>query len=427
MASQASGLLESLLFVVTSLNTSTILASITILLPSAIVLFYGLYNAYVHPLRDYPGPILWRAYRFPYVIAMQRGILHNSLKEFHTKYGPIIRIAPNELSYADGRAWKDIYGNRPGHLPFPRNPTWFQKMDPGEPNSIMGPDEHEHSRYRRAFSNSFSDKSLKEQAPVVESYVELFMTKLKERADPGRDGIVDLKEWFHYLMFDISGDGVYGEPFDCLKNGKPHFWVEVAEDFGKGLAMIASVNHYKPLNKYLRYIIPKRILKRSMDHRIMSSSKAQQRVAMDLERPDWVTPAKHFDDKKAGGSLGGPLTGPEWGINLLIIAFAASETTASTLTAIVRELLQHRGVLERLTREIRETFHTESDMTIASTKNLTYLEAVINEGFRLNPTTAVGIPRVVPKGGDVVCERFVPQGVSSIHDKILVIPIANAT
>lgn len=143
---------------------------------------------------------------------------------------------------------------------------------------------------------------------------------------------------------------------------------------------------------------------------MMSTNKAQQRVAMDLERPDWVTPAKHFDDKKAGGALGGPLTGPEWGINLLIIAFAASETTASTLTAVIRELVQHRGVLQRLTREIRETFEEESDMTIASTKNLTYLEAVINETFRLDPTVAIGLPRVVPKGGDYVCDRYVPEG-----------------
>jgi cytochrome P450 len=374
---------------------------------------YGFYNAFVHPLRQYPGPLLWRCYRFPYVIAIQRGILHKRLKDFHVKYGPIVRIAPDELSYADGRAWKDIYANRPGHLPFERNPIWFQKMKPDEPNSIMGPNEADHARYRRAFANSFSERHLKEQAPVVESYVDFFIAKLKEPIN-GRqwqEKIVNLKEWFHYLLFDISGDLTYGESFNCLKNGKAHWWVEVAEEFGKGLAMIASVNHYKPLNKYLRYIIPKRILKRSMDHRVMSSEKAQQRVAMDLERPDWVTPAKQFDDHK--GTSGGPLTGPEWGINLLIVAFAASETTASTLTGIIRELVQHRGVLHRLTREIREAFENESDITIASTKNLPYLEAVINEGFRLDPTVAIGIPRVVPKGGEMVCERYVPGGVSS--------------
>ncbi|KAL6704988.1 hypothetical protein ACN47E_007391 [Coniothyrium glycines] len=393
---------------------SSLPTSIIILLAVfSVPISYGFYNAYVHPLRHYPGPLLWRSFRFPYVIAIQRGILHNKLKSFHTTYGPIVRIAPNELSYADSRAWRDIYSNRPGHLPFERNPTWFAKMTPDEPDSIMGPDEHGHARYRRAFANSFSERQLKEQAPVLEHYVDLFIAKLSAPVVAGHAWThkhIDLKEWFHHLIFDISGDMSYGSSFGSLQTGTAHWWVQVAEDFGKGLALIASVNHYRPLNRYLRHIIPARILQRSRDHRVLSSHKAQQRVAMDVDRPDWVTPAKQFDDRKAGGALGGPLTAPEWGINLLIIAFAASETTASSLTGIVRELVQHRGVLGRLTREIREAFGNEGDMTVASTKKLVYLEAVIHEGLRLDPTVVIGIPRVVPKGGDTVCERYVPEG-----------------
>ena len=97
-----------------------------------LVLAYAIYNAFVHPLRRYPGPLLWRSFRFPYVISTQRGELHKHLKDFHTRYGPIVRCAPNELSYADAAAWKDIYASRPGHLPFQRNQSWFKKMRPDE-------------------------------------------------------------------------------------------------------------------------------------------------------------------------------------------------------------------------------------------------------------------------------------------------------
>jgi len=121
-----------------------------------------------------------------------------------------------------------------------------------------------------------------------------------------------------------------------------------------------------------------------------------------------VTPTKKYSDQKD------PFTEQEWAINLLIIAFAASETTASTLTVILRELVQHKGVLHRLTQEIRGTFEHESDMTIASTTDLPYLNAVINEGLRIGPPVVIGVPRVVPQGGDTVCDAWLPGGVSRL-------------
>ena len=273
----------------------------------------------------------------------------------------------------------------------------------------MSPDEDDHARYRRAFMNSFSEKSLREQAPVIESYIESFISQLKAPM-PGRqwmDKIVDFEKWFNFLTFDISGDLSFGESFDCINNGKAHPWVEIAQDFGKGLALIASVNQYPPIDKLLRYIIPKHILQRSMDHRAMSHAKAQKRIALDTERPDWVTPTKKYNDQK------GVFTDAEWSINLLVIAFASSETTASALTAILRELVQNKGVLYRLTQEIRGAFEKETDISIASTSNLQYMNAVINEGLRLCPPVVIGIPRVVPEGGDTVCGQWVPGGVSA--------------
>lgn len=378
---------------------------------SQLISLYAFYNAFLHPLRDYPGPLLWRSFRISYVISIYRGDIHRNLKHFHDKYGPVVRIAPNELSYADGAAWKDIYGNRPGHLPFPRNPTWFNKRASGDPHSIMGYDEEAHARMRRAFANAFSEKSLRDQSPVIESYVDLFMSQLKSLAS-GRQWkvkTVDLSKWVNFLTFDISGDLSFGESFDCLKTGKAHPWVEIISDFGKGLALIASVNQYRPLDKLLRYILPKKINQRQTDFREMSAAKARKRLALDTDRPDFVTPTKKYSDSKAS------LSDPEWAINMTIVVFAGSETSASALTAILRELVQNRGVLYRITEEIRSTFEKESDITIASTGNLEYLNAVVNEGLRLCPPVVIGVPRVVPEAGDTICSKWVPGGVRIVH------------
>ncbi|KAH7412332.1 cytochrome P450 [Phaeosphaeria sp. MPI-PUGE-AT-0046c] len=389
-----------------AIGPSMLVTLILLLAPTSLVVLYGIYNVYLHPLRGYPGPLLWRAYRIPYVASTQQGVLHIRLRDFHARYGSIVRIAPNELSYADSTAWKDIYLNRPGQPVFEKNRTWFKKFAPDDPSSIMAFEEDEHARFRRAFSNSFSDKSLKDQMPVVESYVDLFINRLKE-VSAGSEKTrktIDMMKWINYFAFDLSGDLSFGESFDCLKNGEAHPWVAIAQDFGKGLALIASVNTYPPIDKLLRYIIPKEILQRNIDHRAMTAAIARKRLAIDTSRPDFVTPTKAYNEKKNA------FTDREWELNMLVIAFAASETAASALTAMVRELLQSRGVLHRLTQELRSTFTQEEDITSASTKNLPYLNAVINEGLRLDPPVVVGVPRITPHPGSMVCNRWVSGG-----------------
>ena len=44
----------------------------------------------------------------------------------HLKYGPVIRIAPDELAYIDAEAWKEIYGHRVGKGEVPKDPQFYE-------------------------------------------------------------------------------------------------------------------------------------------------------------------------------------------------------------------------------------------------------------------------------------------------------------
>lgn len=47
-----------------------------------------------------------------------RGRWPFDVHQLHLKYGPILRTMPNELTFTDPQAWKDIYGHRQGHPQF---------------------------------------------------------------------------------------------------------------------------------------------------------------------------------------------------------------------------------------------------------------------------------------------------------------------
>jgi len=78
-----------------------------------------------HPLSNYPGPPLWAASRNPYVASLLFGTLNEDISRLHERYGEVIRLAPNELSFSTKQAWKDIYMHRSGHKESKKDPVWY--------------------------------------------------------------------------------------------------------------------------------------------------------------------------------------------------------------------------------------------------------------------------------------------------------------
>ncbi len=71
-----------------------------------------LYRAYASPLKDVQGPWLARFTRLWYAKSAYSRQGHKINMDLHKKYGPIVRIAPNEYSIDDLEAAKIIYRSR---------------------------------------------------------------------------------------------------------------------------------------------------------------------------------------------------------------------------------------------------------------------------------------------------------------------------
>lgn len=67
-----------------------------------------IYNFYFHPLAKFPGSIFWRISRLPYMRAVWGKHFPYEIQKLHTRYGNVVRVAPNELSSTNPAAWDDI-------------------------------------------------------------------------------------------------------------------------------------------------------------------------------------------------------------------------------------------------------------------------------------------------------------------------------
>lgn len=113
------------------------------------------YKLFLHPLRSYPGPLLWRLTSLPSDYHGFNGTLGFKLREIHLKYGDTVRVGPNELSFAHSKAWKEIYGARSPEFPKDHRRT---ALAPNGYYSILNAPKDEHARFRRLLAHAFSEK-----------------------------------------------------------------------------------------------------------------------------------------------------------------------------------------------------------------------------------------------------------------------------
>jgi hypothetical protein len=166
---------------------------------------------------------------------MARGDLAFKLLPLHEKYGPVVRIAPDELSFTHPDAWKDIYGHRVGNnhnvLELPKAGRFYRTRGT-LPNIISEEDRAHHGLVRRVLSHGFSDKHLTARESVITGYADKLIRQLRKfSVSPSNDeisspGSMNMTAWYNWVTVDIISDLTFGEPSGCLDHAEHDPWVE---------------------------------------------------------------------------------------------------------------------------------------------------------------------------------------------------------
>ena len=375
---------------------------------------YAVYNLYFSPLAKFPGPRLSAISRLPFVNAHIKGKLHDYFCDLHAQYGPIVRVAPDELTTIDASAWKEVYQRRPGlpKDPFARTPP------PNGAETLFTAEGHTHARIRRTFADAFSDKAIREQSRCVESFVDLLISRLRRDVVQTGDGSVDIAKYYGYAAIDIMGELCLGESFHSLEGNNEHTWIMgffLGAKFG---SIRSSLSRFYPLDEIIAWIfmqMTSRIRQKNLRFGVDMITRRLDKGDLGSGRSDIISPViGNMIDPKDAATKSKGITRDELNINLLAMLMAGSQLTTTALAASTYYLITFPETMKKLKQEINTCFATEKDITITSTLGMPYLEAVVSETLRMHhPTPSDPKSRVVAAGGQQIAGYMVPGGVRS--------------
>jgi cytochrome P450 len=361
------------------------------------------YNIFFHPLRHYPGPLLWRASPIPKNWHFIMGTYHRKAYEMHQKYHGTVRVAPDCLSYVDPGAWKDIIG-RPYKTELAKDSRFFGGETLGANMLSAAPPDH-HARMRRLFAPAFTNTALKAQEPLLQKYADQMIAKMQDMQT--RFGRVNLVDLYAFTTFDIMGDLIFGQPLMLLERGDYTPWVKAVHLGLKFILWHGVLTQIPIVGAAITALTASAMKKGSQEHNEYAADLVDRRLAHGSgDKPDvWSFVLKHDGDEKG-------LKQAEMRDNASMFTIAGSETSATALPGTTAFVLNHPKVQQRLVEEIRTSFPAAADMSTTALMELPYLNAVIKEGLRLYLAGAAVMPRIVPPGGTEICGEHIPGGVS---------------
>jgi cytochrome P450 len=376
----------------------------------------AVYRLYFHPLAHYPGPLIARCTDAYELYQANRGERHLNLWRLHDRYGPVVRFAPNGLSFRSATALREIYSTRAniGKAEF------YDAFVHPAPNTHNVRDKVLHARKRRVLSHGFSDGAVRSMERFVIGNVDVFCEKIGPGRGGNREGYAPgsddrkgwseprcMTDWCSYLAMDILGDLCFGKAFNMLERDDNRYTL--------GLVAAATKRHLlcgtMPIIGRLgidNIIFPQTAVGHA---RYMAYSKAQltERTALgsETDRKDFFYHLLEARDPETGQGFALPEL---WGeSNLLIIA--GSDTTSTAMSATLFYLVRNTRALALATAEVRRVFSSASDIRMGpALSSCSYLRACIDEAMRLSPSVGGLLPREVLPGGATIQGHALPAG-----------------
>ncbi|KAI0000250.1 cytochrome P450 [Xylariaceae sp. FL0662B] len=370
-----------------------------VLAPINVLRLVGLWLAYrvalflynispFHPLYRVPGPKLAAMsylYEFWYDFVLVGKYTHE-IRKMHEKYGPIVRINPEELHCNDPDFAEEIYPSTASRIRDKHYHFLNSLAGPIE-TAAFGTREHEiHRRRRNAISRFFSRQQMLRLEPEINAMAQKMCDKLLLFAGKGP---IEMVQVFNCFTADTISQYAYGTTFGFLDQEEwtPNFKAAF-EAFVKStylfrfVPIMRNVVRIAPyLAKYMGDDIAR--LMKEMNETIPGHiTKAQQDRTRGRIFTELIDSSLPDEDKTIYR-----LSGEGWSL-----ISAGTETTAATLSTITYYLLSKPECSARLIEELKGV--DTNQLSWVELEKYPYLYGVIYEGIRLTYGVSTRLSRI---------------------------------
>ncbi|KAI1733507.1 cytochrome P450 [Xylaria scruposa] len=393
-----------------------------------------MYRRYASPLRSIPGPFLASCSR---LWKLRSTISENSQWEhieLHKKYGPIVRIGPNEVSFSSPHVARNILsaGKR-----FYKTDFYSVFPPPENPDIFTEIREEVHAMKKKVANVPYSMAAMRQLSPFIDDTIELLVSRMsdfcadsattspKEGSFGGNkpQPSFDLGNWLHYFAFDVLGEVAFGRSFGFLVAGMDKEnairTIDNSQKYNGILGQIPEFDIFLRRNPICKYI-PALDPANNLITRIAKEEMAKRRP-FEIEREGKGAGGDGREDLMASlikGHLKDPQKFREGDIFAVAhgAIFAGSDSTASTMQSFFWLTLTAPRVYASLKAEIDAavadgTIPPTGNVEWTQSQNLPYFQACLKEAMRLRPAVGLNISRYAPAPDGVEIDgRHYPAG-----------------
>ncbi|KAL1964585.1 hypothetical protein VTN77DRAFT_6759 [Rasamsonia byssochlamydoides] len=368
-----------------------------------------IYLCYFHPLARYPGPFVARFTNLWRLFSFLGGQHHIDEQKLHQRYGHVVRVAPNWLSFSDLTDFEAIYGFNKYVEKGVFYDFWRDRAKGSENIFSAKTDADHREKKRKVFGPALSNAKIVGYDPVITKNAGVLLSRLElllqNNSASDKPVPVNIAGLVHRYTIDTMLEVLYG-PTVC-----PQPYTDAPTTRGipktlRGMLKMAWSRSLFPFFGWLMATRPMAALTRRPTRNEQGdltniSALAAASQSLIFSHPEQLTRSKQPSIVKNWAELpadGRRKMGPSevWkeAFNLVL---AGPGSTAAALTAVLFMLGLPEG------REWQEKIRLETEgmeVKAGSVSEFPVLFAVIKETLRLHPPFPTAFPRTITPGAE---------------------------
>ncbi|KAJ5549251.1 cytochrome P450 [Penicillium frequentans] len=345
-----------------------------------------------------------------------RGNPHVEILDLHRKYGPMLRISPNEISINDPEASSIIYGQT---SKFEKSRYFYRAFEDQAPNLFTICNRQQHAMDKSLISHAFSRANIIQHEGSIYDKSLYLMGRFTQSVKDGH--IIPLFPAFRCMTLDTISEFAFGKSAGALHLAD--YKSAIFEAIDKATHSVHFFQHFPILRELLRWTSYYNLS--AVPNGFLELGKISESGFQQMHTTETWTMFKNM--MSAAEKKSRELTKDHLISEAIVMFVAGTDTTAAALAVTLHHLLQQPDIYRKLQDEVRTVIPTlDSRPTVPELDALPFLNACVKEGLRISCPSRTRLPRTVPANGWSFRGYHLPAGTEvsatplyALHDEVM--------